>query len=202
MRTSENLKERQLFKNPLLELLSKTNIYITLGLHFMLISSLLWISNHAVWFVPTTTVVLCFVAGVFTWTFFEYILHRYAFHFVAESPAAKRVTYVMHGIHHDYPRDAERLFMPPVPAILILSVFGLFFYPFLGKATLVFLAGFELGYLIYSLVHYSMHKVKPPKGFKYLWKHHALHHYKYADKAYGVSTPFWDWVFGTLPPPK
>ena len=59
---------------------------------------------------------------------------------------------------------------------------------------------FFLGYLLYSFVHRATHVAKPPKNFKYIWKHHSLHHFKYPDKAFGVSTTFWDRVFGTMPP--
>jgi len=31
---------------------------------------------------------------------------------------------------------------------------------------------------------------------------HAIHHYKYPEKAFGVSSPLWDFVFGTLPRTK
>ncbi|MDZ7659917.1 sterol desaturase family protein [Fodinibius sp.] len=34
------------------------------------------------------------------------------------------------------------------------------------------------------------------------YRHHTLHHYKYPDKAFGVSTTLWDRVFGTMPPEK
>ena len=41
---------------------------------------------------------------------------------------------------------------------------------------------------------------KAPKGFfNFLWANHAVHHYKDQTKAYGVSSPFWDYVFGTMP---
>jgi sterol desaturase/sphingolipid hydroxylase (fatty acid hydroxylase superfamily) len=32
-----------------------------------------------------------------------------------------------------------------------------------------------------------------------LRKHHYLHHFKTPEARYGVSTPLWDVVFGTLP---
>jgi sterol desaturase/sphingolipid hydroxylase (fatty acid hydroxylase superfamily) len=32
-----------------------------------------------------------------------------------------------------------------------------------------------------------------------LRKHHYLHHFKTPEARYGVSTPLWDMVFGTLP---
>jgi sterol desaturase/sphingolipid hydroxylase (fatty acid hydroxylase superfamily) len=45
-----------------------------------------------------------------------------------------------------------------------------------------------------------VHHVKPrtDAGAK-LRKHHYLHHFKTPEARYGVSTPIWDLVFGTLP---
>ncbi|MEX2379667.1 MAG: sterol desaturase family protein, partial [Vicingaceae bacterium] len=43
----------------------------------------------------------------------------------------------------------------------------------------------------------------PPKNFlKQLWIHHSIHHYQEDDKAFGVSSPLWDYVFGTMPSKK
>jgi len=49
-------------------------------------------------------------------------------------------------------------------------------------------------------MHYIQHIFKAPKGFfKSWWANHAVHHYKDQTKAYGVSSPLWDYVFGTMP---
>src|SRR3954467_2838752 len=63
-----------------------------------------------------------FVAGCAFWTLFEYIAHRFLFHWTAESERAKKIVYVLHGNHHHFPRDKERLFMPPVPSLIMSSV--------------------------------------------------------------------------------
>lgn len=136
------------------------------------------------------------------WTFAEYVLHRWVFHFVNDSKIVKKIHYAVHGYHHNVPRDHKRLFMPPIPAILILSTFFGLFYLFMGQAAWFFLPGFEMGYLMYAMVHYSVHTRKPPRRLKFLWEHHSLHHYRYPDLAFGVSNTFWDKVFGTMPPKR
>lgn len=148
-----------------------------------------------------------FVFALFFWTFAEYLLHRYVFHWISENKFVQRFHFVMHGSHHLYPRDAERLLMPPVPGIIMATILFSFFYlifTLLGFPlyTWGFFPGFFLGYLLYSFLHRATHVVKPPKRFKYLWRHHSLHHYKYPDKAFGVSNTLWDRVFGTMPPKK
>ncbi len=144
-----------------------------------------------------------FAGGFVTWTLAEYLLHRYIFHFVRDSPTIMKIHYALHGYHHTAPRDNKRLFMPPVPVSIMLLIFwGMFYLPF-GSGVWFFLPGFELGYLGYALIHYSTHTItanQAPALLRPLWIHHALHHYKYPDKAFGVSNRFWDRVFGTMPP--
>jgi sterol desaturase/sphingolipid hydroxylase (fatty acid hydroxylase superfamily) len=73
----------------------------------------------------------------------------------------------------------------------------------LGDYVFSFFSGFMIGYLTYAMIHYSMHAFRPPKGyFKWLWEYHNIHHFKHPDKAYGVSSPLWDHIFGTCPPEK
>ena len=93
---------------------------------------------------------LVFAIGGFFWTFFEYIMHRWAFHMVAESPRAQKIIYVMHGNHHHFPRDKERLFMPPVPSLIISSVLFLLMFLCMGEVCICVLPGFILGYLMYG----------------------------------------------------
>jgi sterol desaturase/sphingolipid hydroxylase (fatty acid hydroxylase superfamily) len=63
------------------------------------------------------------------------------------------------------------------------------------------LPGFLLGYLAYDLIHYVTHHFPMRKGriLRFLKRHHMLHHYKTPDQRFGVSSPFWDWVYGTWP---
>jgi sterol desaturase/sphingolipid hydroxylase (fatty acid hydroxylase superfamily) len=78
----------------------------------------------------------------------------------------------------------------------------MFFSLLFGKLTFIFLAGFILGYLVYANIHFYIHLHRPIKRFSFFWRHHSLHHYKYPDKAFGVSSPLWDIIFGTMPPRK
>src|SRR5438093_594871 len=50
--------------------------------------------------------ILLIVLGIFVWTFTEYALHRYVFHFEPKTNFAKRLHFIVHGVHHDYPRDS------------------------------------------------------------------------------------------------
>ena len=198
-----NQKETdRVFQNPVLEALIRSNPWATGITYGLIISALLFI-NSKYDFVDSWAVGLSlYFGGLFTWTFFEYFLHRYVFHFVTESKFVQKFHHLVHGFHHQHPKDENHLFMPPLPGVILSTVFTAFFFLFWGTWTFVFSAGFLTGYLTYATVHYSTHKFKPPKNkhLKTLWKHHSLHHYKYPEKAFGVSSPKWDYVFRTMPP--
>lgn len=193
-----NKGQAQLFKNQYLEYLTKTHPFVIWGMYIPIISYLVYygITQNEITIIQTICV---FLFGMFFWTFTEYMLHRFVFHSSPKSKRGKRLAYIMHGNHHEYPRDKERLFMPAVPSLLIASVFFLLFYLFAGKFVFVFFPGFILGYLMYGTMHYAIHAWNPPfKWTKGLWRNHQLHHYKYENLGFGVSTTLWDWVFGTL----
>lgn len=202
--TEHRRGKAQIFKNPFLESLTKTNLTSNIIVYGITVLTLIYVALY-VMYIPFLSFLALFVAALFFWTFAEYILHRYVFHWIDESKAGQRFHFIMHGNHHLYPKDNDRILMPPVPGLIMGTfLFGMFylFFSIIGYAvyTWAFFPGFFLGYLLYSFLHRATHLSKPPKRFKYLWKHHSLHHYKYPDKAFGVSNIFWDRVFGTMPP--
>ena len=146
------------------------------------------------------TVVLLFLSGGLVFTLIEYLVHRYIYHIKPNGPRTERFSYTAHGVHHDYPKDKSRLAMPPLLAIVVAGVFFLLYKLMMGTYVYGFLAGFLMGYAGYLCVHYSVHAFKVPKNFlKILWHHHAIHHYREPNKAFGVSSPLWDMIFGTMP---
>lgn len=193
----KNKGQARLFESQYLEVLTKTHPLVIWGLYIPIISFMLYYSHASLDF-PIPMVATVFIGAMLFWTFFEYIMHRYAFHYVAESPKMQRFIYVMHGNHHEYPRDKQRLFMPPVPSLILASVIFSAQYIFLRSYTFMFFPGFILGYLIYGSMHYAIHAWNPPFRFmKPVWRNHHLHHYKSEDKGFGVSSSVWDYVFGT-----
>lgn len=193
-----NKGQARLFSNPLLEMLTKTHPLIIWGMYLPVIIYFIYYSYiHLLY--SGTRVVLVFLGGLIFWTFFEYIAHRYIFHWVSDNPRIQKIAYLLHGNHHHYPRDKQRLFMPPVPSVLIASIlFGLM-YLMMGNNVFMFFPGFILGYLLYGSMHYAIHAWHPPfKWMKPLWRNHHLHHYKDEHHGFGVSSTLWDHVFGTM----
>ena len=193
-----NKGQAQLFKNQYLEMLTKTHPLVIWGIYLPMVIGFPLYAVDRFGF-DGIRITLIFLTGMLFWTLFEYIMHRYIFHWVAESERAKKIVYVMHGNHHHFPRDRERLFMPPVPSIILASIIFLSLDLVMGQNVFVFFPGFLLGYLMYGSMHFAIHAWNPPfKWMKPLWRNHHLHHYKDEHKGFGVSTTIWDRVFGTM----
>jgi 4-hydroxysphinganine ceramide fatty acyl 2-hydroxylase len=143
---------------------------------------------------------LCLL-GLLIWTLVEYTMHRWVFHYQPTSRWGKQFHFLLHGVHHDYPKDATRLVMPPVVSIpLALFFCGCFFVVF-GRVAPAAFAGFLVGYLFYDMVHYATHHFSMKRGmWLFLKKYHMRHHYDDDHSGYGVSSPLWDYVFGTRAP--
>ncbi|MFD1631632.1 sterol desaturase family protein [Pseudopedobacter beijingensis] len=200
----KNKGQARLFKNPVLESLTKTRPWVIYILYIPVCLYMLYYSHTSLGF-SIGQVFKVFFMALAIWSLFEYIAHRYLFHFETDSKWGQRIVYIFHGNHHEYPRDRMRLFMPPVPSIILASVIFTAIW-FLSKLimgnphyTFMFFPGFMIGYLAYVSMHYAIHAYKPPRYLKALWRNHHLHHYKYPEKGFGVSSTFWDVIFKTVP---
>jgi sterol desaturase/sphingolipid hydroxylase (fatty acid hydroxylase superfamily) len=138
-----------------------------------------------------------YVAAIFAWSLTEYVLHRWIFHTELPGKLGKRIHFVIHGVHHDYPNDTHRLVMVPSLSIPLAVFFYTLFWLLLGPALASpFFAGFVTGYLIYDMTHYAIHHY----GFKSkywlrLKVYHMRHHYQQPHRGYGVSSALWDAIF-------
>jgi sterol desaturase/sphingolipid hydroxylase (fatty acid hydroxylase superfamily) len=198
MKTSGKDQE-QLFNNPWIEKLTRTHIAVPLiifyGAALIILGNVIFLER-----IPLRTTLGIFISGVFGFTLLEYMVHRFVFHLPETTEFRKKLVRKIHGIHHEYPRDKSRLAMPPVVSVMLAVILLSLFKFFAGTTGFVFGAGVLTGYASYLTIHYSVHAFTPPKNFaNYLWFHHSIHHYKDPNSAYGVSSPLWDVVFGTLP---
>ncbi len=140
--------------------------------------------------------------GVVLWTLLEYVLHRFLFHFVPDesSDFQKETLWLIHGVHHDYPWDGDRLVMPPTPAAVIAVALWFPLHWLFGPCFWAGAGGIVLGYVCYDLTHYHLHHGKPTTSLgKWLRTYHLAHHFSAPNVRYGVTTPVWDLVFGTYP---
>jgi dihydroceramide fatty acyl 2-hydroxylase len=148
---------------------------------------------------PPLEVVGLLLGGYVFWTLTEYWMHRLVFHFEPEEGFGARLHWIIHGVHHDHPNDPLRLVMPPSVSVpLALAFFGLFALVLGTPAAYLFAAGFMGGYLTYDMTHYHVHHHAPrTRVGKLLRELHMRHHFQDDTRGFGVSAPFWDYVFRT-----
>jgi len=139
--------------------------------------------------IPEWAATLLFGAGL--WTLIEYLIHRYAYH---RAP----ILSPLHDAHHQAPRA-----FVGVPSFLssglILAVCYLPLYGHWPVFAGGFAGGMMLGYAAYMFVHHATHHftIEPGDWLYEARLRHMTHHYREGVN-YGVSTGFWDRIFGTL----
>lgn len=189
-----------MFENSLLERLSRVHpavpplIYLPVVV-FMLARALA--HEH----LGVAAVAGVFLCGLFSWSLMEYLLHRFVFHFRPDTGWGRRLHFIIHGVHHDHPHDPMRLVMPPSVSVPLALLVFLLFRALLGPAwSLPFFAGFLVGYLVYDMAHYHIHHHRSDDRLSLaLRRYHYRHHFQQSDRGFGVTSPLWDKVFGTVP---
>ena len=131
-------------------------------------------------------------AGLLLWTLVEYVIHRLVLHKVA----------YFRDLHEQHHQDPAALIGTPTWISLSLLFFVVFLpaWVVLGPALgCGFTFGMTAGYFAYGFAHYGLHHWRLAPGHPlYSWKRaHALHHFRHDEGNFGVTTLFWDHVFGT-----
>jgi dihydroceramide fatty acyl 2-hydroxylase len=188
----------RMFDNDFIDYFSRTHALVVPALFGPAIAGLLVVSQvreH----VRVTTAAALLAAGFAVWTLVEYWLHRMFFHWKPRARWGERMHFLVHGVHHTWPRDKYRLVMPPAVSVSLFVLFLGLFLVLLGPVfAWAFHAGFVAGYVNYDLTHYWLHHGKPlTERGRLLKKHHMQHHFKDDTRHFGVSFMFWDRVFGT-----
>src|SRR5690348_13456405 len=88
----------RIFKSNLLEPLSRVHFTVPLIIYVPVI---LYNLFKAVQENSVLATILLFAFGVLLWSFTEYIIHRFVFHYQPTSEIGKRVHFLTHGVHHD-----------------------------------------------------------------------------------------------------
>jgi hypothetical protein len=144
----------------------------------MLVASLLAVLLLVISPFRMSTDAALFVGGAVGWTLAEYLVHRFVLHGLAPT---------QHGLHHANPDGAVLTIFWQIWACFAMA------YLIAGGA---FVAGTLIAYAWYLFVHHSSHHGPDRLSF-HLLEHHQSHH-RFATRNYGVSTIFWDHVFGTM----
>ena len=140
--------------------------------------------------------VLIFFIGVASWTLTEYLLHRFLGH-VHKGKNFFKAEHLQHHSKSNYFAPAYKKAALALPvAIALVAVISLF--TTLATA-MAFVLGFLTMYVLYEATHARFHRKDPvAKPFIILRKHHFYHHFHNPKTNHGVTTRFWDRVFGTF----
>lgn len=164
------------------------------------------INKYLEWNSPNYNIfatIFAFAFGCFLWTAAEYLLHRFLFHlteFLLVWKPFRYIHFLIHGIHHVIPMDGDRLVFPPPLALCIaLPIFFGYLSLFGENLARIVMAGTLFAYVLYDFFHWWLHHGKDGwEYFKDLKRYHNLHHYFDDESGYGITSKFWDWVFGTM----
>jgi sterol desaturase/sphingolipid hydroxylase (fatty acid hydroxylase superfamily) len=123
------------------------------------------------------------------WTFNEYLIHRLVLHHFMYS--------MYHKIHHVYWSQAlfaQQWFI----GVSLFAYYRAFLHIFGQSVTNRMFVFVPLYYVMFEWIHFVSHDVKVRQPvFIWVKYYHRLHHLD--EKCnYGITTPLWDWVFGTL----
>ena len=139
--------------------------------------------------------------GLLSWSLFEYIMHRFIFHYEARSRLGRKFLYHAHISHHEDPLRGGGF-----SASLILGVpIGVAYWllAWLASGSWVVSSwcfiGLASGFFGYKWVHFQCHHRRSRwRILKFLRHYHLLHHYKTPGLRFGVTSPLFDFVFGTF----
>ncbi|VUC31905.1 unnamed protein product [Clonostachys rosea] len=146
---------------------------------------------------------LYFGFGFGLWSLIEYALHRFLFHldyYLPDNRVGITMHFMLHGVHHYLPMDKYRLVMPPALFCFLCAPFWPLAHTILFWDWYAGTAGFcggLFGYVCYDMTHYWIHFASPPLWYKELKRYHMAHHYLEYELAFGITSKFWDNVFGT-----
>ena len=134
--------------------------------------------------------------GLLGWTAVEYALHRFLLH-------GLRPFRDWHAQHHQRPKA---LIYAPTVLIALCFAAGVALptWALINEWVACALTlGLLTGYLVYSVTHHATHHWRGDG----LWlkrrkRWHALHHHQVPPACYGVTTAFWDHVFGSAGPSR
>ena len=146
------------------------------------------------------TMICAFALGLLVWTALEYGLHRFAGH---QKKLGKHVMreHLAHHAEPDHFTTGARKLVLAVP--VLGSLFGVGALLFGAPIGLAFVLGTGSGWFFYESLHKATH-VRGPFGAYGAWarRHHLHHHFQNPKANHGVTSPLWDWVFGTLERPE
>ena len=176
---------------------SKSAYYADFALYgaaVVVLAACLWVNSPRGQWLEVSSLALL---GLASWTLIEYAMHRFVLHGL---PPFRR----LHAQHHE--RPTALICTPTLLSAALIAT--LVFLPALALGNLLFAGAFTLGvlagYLAYSVTHHATHHWRADSAWlKRRKRWHALHHHHVEQPScFGVTSAFWDHVFGSTGRPR
>ncbi len=152
---------------------------------------------------PLAATLASIAAASLVYPLFWYLLHRYVLHgrWMFKVPLLASTWKRIHYDHHQDPNHLEVLFgalHTTLPTVAI-GVFPLGYVIGGFGGGMIALATGLITTAIYEFVHCIQHLAYKPRNrlLQEMKKRHLAHHFHDEDGNYGITTFFWDKVFGT-----
>jgi len=142
-----------------------------------------------------------FVAGLLTWGLYEYATHRWVLHREPKTEGFNLPGNLTHLRHHADPNSLQRLNVQLNESIPVCVVYYLLAWALTGSwqaATHLF-TGLIAGYFFYEYLDFQAHHgTSRGRLTRYFRKYHLQHHHYDATVRFGVTSPLFDYIFGTF----
>lgn len=138
--------------------------------------------------------------GIVTWSFLEYCIHRWLGH-------DRRFRGNIFGQEHTRHHSQGDYFAPTwkklIAALAALGVLGVPAYLLTGMPGVWFSVGLIGFYGFYEVLHRREHTHRGIGAYgRWARRHHFFHHFVDPRSNHGVTSPIWDFVFGTHRAPE
>jgi sterol desaturase/sphingolipid hydroxylase (fatty acid hydroxylase superfamily) len=141
------------------------------------------------------------VAGLLSWGLVEYSIHRWVLHREPPKGAAGMPGNRTHLAHHADPNALDRLNVQLSESLPVCVVYFLIAWALTGdwRAAAFAYDGLMLGYFFYEYLDYQAHHgAARGRVVRYFRRYHLLHHHYDARVRFGVTSPLFDYLFGTF----
>lgn len=129
--------------------------------------------------------------GCVIYTLMEYVFHRIVLHEYIPK---------IHANHHKQPRNLRIIATPILPVQLYDFLVVLLIMLFVGRPVAYAInCGISFGQCVMDVVHIAFHSHWRPWFLESARSYHLVHHFIDDEVAHGLTTSFWDMIFGTFP---
>jgi sterol desaturase/sphingolipid hydroxylase (fatty acid hydroxylase superfamily) len=150
---------------------------------------------------PIATIIVAALLGALTWTFLEYVIHRWLGHDARFRPNFFSREHIRHHARGDYFAPTWKKALLSLGALAVIAPPAVLLAG--AAAGLAYTAGLVGFYVAYEILHRREHTCRGIGAYgRWARRHHFWHHFVDPSSNHGVTTPLWDLVFGTYRAPE